>query len=62
MKERALSRGVRVLGLSGVPGVTVGALAEAFQSSIRSRWAGRSVSRRSRPQSRWRPSSVVVGG
>ena len=47
---------VRALGLWCVPSVvTVGALAEAFQSSIRPRWAGRSVSRCSRAQSSGRP-------
>jgi hypothetical protein len=47
---------VRALGWWCVPGtVTGGALAEAFQSSIRPRWAGRSVSRCSRAQSSGRP-------
>jgi hypothetical protein len=47
---------VRALGWWCVPGaVTVATLAEAFQSSIRPRWAGRSVSRCSRAQSSGRP-------
>jgi hypothetical protein len=50
-------------GWLGVPGsATAGTSAEAFQSSIRSRWAGGSVVRCSRAQSSSRLSSVWLGG
>jgi hypothetical protein len=62
MKERAVSRGGQDHGWSGVPGrATAGARAEAFQSSIRARWAGPSVLRCSGAQSRWRPSVAESG-
>jgi hypothetical protein len=48
---------VMALGWWGVAGVTVATRLRAFQSSIRSRWAGRSVVRGSRAQSSGRPSS-----
>ena len=50
------------LGWLGVPGVvTAGRWVEAVQSSIRPRWAGRSVVRCSRAQSSSRPSVAPVG-
>jgi hypothetical protein len=53
---------VRGLGWLGVPGgATAGTGAEAFQSSTRPRWAGPSVLRCSRAQSRWRPSVAKLG-
>ena len=42
MKERAVSSGVRALGLLGAPWwETAGVWLEASESSVRSRWAGR---------------------
>jgi hypothetical protein len=62
MKEPAVSRAVTEPGWLGVPGrATAGARAEAFQSSIGRRWAGTSVLRCSRAQSRWRPSVAGMG-
>jgi len=64
MHERAgrVKSVVRALGLLRVPSaVTVGTLAEASQSSIRPRWAGRSVSRCSRAQSTGRPPDARLG-